>query len=56
MVNELAREVAAGTGSTVRAGYPGFGGPTVTVALRELEAERFSGVRVVPLLFTPGTT
>ena len=54
VVGELVRAVAAGTGITVRAGYLGFAGPTVRVALQELAAEGFTGVRVVPLLFAPG--
>jgi sirohydrochlorin ferrochelatase len=54
VVGELVRAVAAGTGRTVRAAYLDFAEPSATVALRQLAADGFTSVRVVPLLFTPG--
>ena len=54
VVGELVSAVAAGTGITVRAAHLDFTAPTPVVALRQLAAEGFSSVRVVPLLFTPG--
>jgi sirohydrochlorin ferrochelatase len=54
VVEELVSAVAAGTGSTVRAAHLEFTVPTPVVALRQLAAEGFTSVRLVPLLFTPG--
>jgi sirohydrochlorin ferrochelatase len=54
IVGELVLAVAAGTGITVRAAHLEFTSPTPVVALRQLAAEGFRSVRVVPLLFTPG--
>jgi sirohydrochlorin ferrochelatase len=54
VVGELVRAVAAGTGTKVCAAHLDFAAPTATVALRQLAADGFTSVRVVPLLFTPG--
>lgn len=54
VVGELVKAVARGTGLTVRAAHLDFTAPTPVVALRRLAADRFTSVRVVPLLFTPG--
>ena len=54
VVGELVLAVAAATGMTVRAAYLGFTAPLPRVALRQLGADGFTMVRVVPLLFTPG--
>ena len=54
VVDELVRAVAVGTGVTVRAAHLGFTPPTPSAALRELAADGFASVRVVPLLFAPG--
>jgi sirohydrochlorin ferrochelatase len=54
VVNELVLAAAVRTGVTVRAAHLDFTPPTPAVALRELAADGFTSVRVVPLLFTPG--
>lgn len=54
VVDELVRTVAVGTGVTVRAAHLDFTPPTPSAALRELAADGFASVRVVPLLFAPG--
>jgi sirohydrochlorin ferrochelatase len=54
VVGELVSAVAAGTGITVRAAYLDFTAPSPAVALRQLAAEGFTSVRVLPLLCTPG--
>lgn len=54
VVGELALAVAAGTGMTVRAAHLDFTAPTPAVGLRQLAAEGFTSVRVLPLLCTPG--
>ena len=54
VVDELVSAVAASTGSTVRAAHLEFTAPSPVVALRQLAAEGFGSVRLVPLLFTPG--
>lgn len=54
VVGELVSAVAACTGRTVRAAYLDFTAPTPAVALRQLAAEGFTSVRVLPLLCTPG--
>lgn len=54
VVDELVSAVAAGAGITVRAAQLMFTATTPVVALRELAADGFTSVRVVPLLFTPG--
>ena len=54
VVGELVSTVAAGAGITVRAAHLDFTAPTPADALRQLAAEGFGSVRVVPLLFTPG--
>ena len=54
VVGELVLAVAAAAGVTVRAAYLGFVAPNATGALRQLAADGFTSVRVVPLLFTPG--
>jgi sirohydrochlorin ferrochelatase len=54
VVGELVSAVAAKTGLTVRAAHLDFTPPTAEVALKQLAAEGFTSVRVVPLLFTPG--
>jgi sirohydrochlorin ferrochelatase len=54
VVDELVSAVAADAGITARAAHLGFTAPTAEVALRQLAAEGFTSVRVVPLLFTWG--
>jgi sirohydrochlorin ferrochelatase len=54
VVGELVLALAAGTGMTVREAHLGFTAPHPSVALRQLAADGFTVVRVVPLLFTPG--
>jgi sirohydrochlorin ferrochelatase len=54
VVGQLVLAVAARTGNTVRAAHLEFTAPTPVVALRQLAAEGFRSVRLVPLLFTPG--
>ncbi len=54
VVAELVAAVAERTGREVRAAHLDFTTPTPDVALRDLAADGFSAVRVVPLLFTPG--
>ena len=54
VVAELVTAVAERTGREVRAAHLDFTTPTPEVALRNLAADGFSAVRVVPLLFTPG--
>jgi sirohydrochlorin ferrochelatase len=54
VVAELVSAVAAGAGIPVRAAHLDFTAPTPVVALRQLAADGFTSVRVVPLLFTPG--
>ena len=54
VVGELVLAVAAGTRMTVRAAYLDFAAPHPRVALRQLAADGFTSVRVVPLLFAPG--
>ena len=54
VVAELVAAVAERTGREVRPAHLDFTTPTPDVALRNLAADGFSTVRVVPLLFTPG--
>jgi sirohydrochlorin ferrochelatase len=54
VVGELVSAVAQATGAAVRAAHLDFTAPGPAVALRQLAADGFSAVRVVPLLFTPG--
>jgi sirohydrochlorin ferrochelatase len=54
VVGELVAAVAASTGITVRAAHLDFTAPAPAVALRQLAAQGYVSVRVVPLLFTPG--
>jgi sirohydrochlorin ferrochelatase len=54
VVDELVAAVAASAHVTVRAAHLDFTAPTPAVALRQLAAEGFTSVRLVPLLFTPG--
>jgi sirohydrochlorin ferrochelatase len=54
VVAELVSAVSAGTGLTVRASHLDFTTPPPATALRQLEADGFTAVRLVPLLFTPG--
>ena len=54
VVGELGLAVAAAAGITVHAAQLKFTATTPVVALRQLAAEGFTSVRVVPLLFTPG--
>jgi len=54
VAGELVAAVAAGTGVVVRAAHLDFTTPAPADALRQLAADGFTSVRVVPLLFTPG--
>ena len=54
VVSELVLAVAAGTGMSVRAAHLDSTPPTPAAALRQLAADGFGSVRVVPLLFTSG--
>ena len=54
VVGALVSAVARGAGITVRAAHLDFTAPSPVVALRQLAADGFTSVRVVPLLFTPG--
>jgi len=54
VVGELVSAVAGRAGITVRAAHLDFTAPSPVVALRQLAADGFTSVRVVPLLFTPG--
>jgi sirohydrochlorin ferrochelatase len=54
VVSELVWAVESATGMTARAAYLDFAQPDATSALRQLAADGFASVRVVPLLFTPG--
>ena len=54
VVSELVRALEAATGMTAGAAYLDFAEPDATSALRQLAADGFTSVRVVPLLFTPG--
>jgi len=54
VVDELVAAVAASAHVTVRAAHLDFTAPTPVVALRQLAADGFTSVRLVPLLFTPG--
>jgi sirohydrochlorin ferrochelatase len=54
VVDGLVAAVAERTGREVRAAHLDFTAPTPVFALRQLAAEGFTSVRVVPLLFTPG--
>ena len=54
VVDGLVAAVAERTGRQVRAAHLDFTAPTPVVALRQLAADGFTSVRLVPLLFTPG--
>ena len=54
VVTRLVWALAAATGMTVRTAYLDFAEPDAASALRQLAADGFSAVRVVPLLFTAG--
>jgi sirohydrochlorin ferrochelatase len=54
VVDGLVAAVAVATRRAVRAAHLEFTVPTPVVALRQLAADGFTSVRIVPLLFTPG--
>ena len=54
VVDGLVAAVAGATGRAVRAAHLDFTAPTPVVALRQLAADGFTSVHIVPLLFTPG--
>jgi len=54
VVNGLVAAVTERTGHEVRVAHLGFTSPSPEVALRQLADDGFRGVRIVPLLFTPG--
>ena len=54
VIEELVQALALRSGLPVRACHLDFTDPAPDVALRQMAADGFTSVRVVPLLFTPG--
>ena len=54
VVEELVQALALRSGLPVRPCHLDFTDPAPDVALRQMAADGFTSVRVVPLLFTPG--